>query len=46
MIVIESDRNAMTNNLYKRLTDCAKLLEDKKLITKLSAGDIVSLEAK
>ena len=44
--VIGSDRNAMTKDLYERLNDCAEVLEDKKLIAKLSAGDLVAQEAK
>ena len=44
--VIGSDRNAMTKNLYERLSDCAKVLQDEKLIAKLSAGDLVAQEAK
>ena len=44
--VIGSDRNDMTKNLYERLSDCAKVLQDEKLIAKLSAGDLVAQEAK
>ena len=36
----------MTKNLYERLNNCAEVLEDKKLIAKLSAGDLVAQEAK
>ena len=44
--VIRSGRNAMTKNVYERLNGCAELLEDKKLIAKLSAGDLLAQEAK
>ena len=43
---IGSDRNAMTKHLYERLTDCAMLLEDKKLIAKLIADDLVAQKEK
>ena len=36
----------MTKDVYERLKGCAELLEDKKLIAKLSAGDLVAQEAK
>ena len=44
--IIGSDRNAMTKKLYERLNDCTELLEDKKLINKLSAGDLDAQGAK
>ena len=44
--VIGSDRNAMAKISYERLNDCTELLEDKKLIAKLSAGDLVAQEGK
>ena len=45
-VFVASDRDAMKKNLYEKLNDCAKLLEDEKHIIKLSAGDLVAKEAK
>ena len=39
-------RAAMTINLNERLNDCAKCLNDGKLLAKLSAGDIIAQEMK
>ena len=41
-----ADREAMTKNIYERLNECAKLLQDTKLIAKLNAGDLIAQEVK
>ena len=42
----KADRKAMTKNIYERLKTCATLLQDTKLLAKLSAGDLVAQEVK
>ena len=42
----EESRDAMTIRVDRRARDCALLLEDKSLLAKLSAGDMVAQEAK
>ena len=44
--VVGTDREAMTKNIYSRLNTCATLLQDTKLLAKLSAGDLVAQEVK
>lgn len=44
--VIKADREAMTKNIYERLKECATLVQDTKLLAKLSAGDLVAQEVK
>ena len=42
--VAGGNREAMTKNIYERLRACATLLQDTKLLAKLSAGDLVARE--
>ena len=44
--IVGTDREAMTKNMYERLNACATLLQDMKLLAKLSAGDLVAQEVK
>ena len=38
-------RKASTLKLNKKVNDCAKLLRDKELLTKLSSGDMIAIDA-
>lgn len=42
----DSLRQAMTMKLNKKINDCAKTLNDGKLLAKLSAGDVIAQELK
>ena len=42
----KAGRKAITKNIYERLKACATLLQDTKLLAKLSAGDLVAQEVK
>ena len=39
-------REAMTMQVNKRINECAKTISDKKLLAKLSAGDVIAQELK
>ena len=39
-------REAMTIQVNKRINECAKTISDKKLLAKLSAGDVIAQELK
>jgi len=39
-------REAMTMNVNKRINECARTLNDGKILAKLSGGDVVALELK
>ena len=44
--VVGTDREAITKNIYETLNACVTLLQDMKLLAKLSAGDLVAQEVK